>query len=230
MNNEIFKQYIILVDFLGGTLGQDYEVALYNLENGNNTLIAASTANAKEFSLGEKLPDEIINLLNSDVFSEKDYCTNYPGKNNTISVYRNSYMLIKNTDGSIIGLLCIIFDDTRFMKLHDYLISVAHPLDFVKNYSYHTVHNLELYESDSNEDKSPDTDVNLQNLMNTCYRDALRSANIHSDRFTSEERLTVIKYLKEYCFFRMKGSVQYAAKHLGCSTASIYRYLSDLKE
>ena len=76
----------------------------------------------------------------------------------------------------------------------------------------------------------PSQESNLQNLMQTTYRDAILKANVHADRPNQEERMIVIKYLKEYGFFRLKGAVPYAAEHLGCSTASIYRYLSDLKE
>lgn len=72
-------------------------------------------------------------------------------------------------------------------------------------------------------------DANLQNLMDNTFRDAIMKANVPTERLNQEERLIVIKYLKEYGFFRLKGAVPYAAKHLECSTASIYRYLGDLK-
>lgn len=230
MKQELLNQYITLVHFLRDALGQDYQIVLYNLEDGDNSMIVSSSENESTSFSGKKVPKEILKLLTDDTFSQKNYCTNLPGKRNTISVNRNSYMLIKDSSDTLIGLLCIIFDDTRFAKLHDYLISVAHPLDFVKNHSFHTIHNLELYETDSRSTNIVETDTNLQNLMETSYRDAITNANITSDRLTQEERLTVIKFLKEYGFFRLKGAVPYAARKLGCSTASIYRYLSNLKE
>lgn len=231
MKQELFNQYKIIVDFLGASLGPDYEIILFDLENGNNTVIAHASQKHQNSSIGSKLPKSMLNHLVNNTFSDNDYCTNMPGKKNNISVNRNSCMLIKDSEGNLNGMLCIIFDDSRFIKLHDYVMSVAHPLDFVKNHSFHTIHNLEMYENTQNtEDEKAETpDNNLKNLMQTCYRDAIRSANIHSDRLTQEERLTVIKYLKEYSFFRLKGAVPFAAEHLGCSSASIYRYLNELK-
>lgn len=232
MKQELLNQYKIMVDFLGDTLGPDYEIVLFDLENGNNTVIAHSSKKQPNPSIGSKIPKEMLKHLVENTFSENDYCTNMPGKKNSISVNRNSCMLIKDSEGNLNGLLCIIFDDSRFIKLHDYLISVAHPLEFVKNHSFHTIHNMEMYENsqiiDNTSEQTPDT--NLKNLIETSFRDAVMQADVPSDRLTQEERLTVIKYLKEYGFFRMKGAVPYAAEHLGCSTASIYRYLSSLKE
>lgn len=229
MKHNIINQYVTLVHFLGEALGQDYEILLYNIENNNNSLVASSSKDTSDSSIGKKLPKELLKLLKSDTFSEKGYCTNLPGKRVNISVNRNSYMIIKDSSDHPIGLLCILFDDTRFTKLHDYLLSVAHPLDFVKNHSFHTIHHLELYETDEKLIDADNADANLQNLMDNTFRDAIMKANVPTERLNQEERLIVIKYLKEYGFFRLKGAVPYAAKHLECSKASIYRYLGDLK-
>ena len=228
MKQDLLKHYSTLVHFLGDTLGPDYRILLYDLENNKNSLIESSSENTANYTSVQKVPKDVLNFLSDDAFSKKDYYTNLPGLRNSISVNRNSYLIIKDNDGSLHGLLCVVFDDTRFTKLHDYLLSVAHPLDFVKNHSFHTIHNMEMYETTSEE--PPSQESNLQNLMQTTYRDAILKANVHADRPNQEERMIVIKYLKEYGFFRLKGAVPYAAKHLGCSTASIYRYLSDLKE
>lgn len=123
---------------------------LYDLENGNNSLIAFSSVNKTHSPLWNKISKEMLKLLTDNTFSEKKYCTNLPGKRNSISVDRNSFMIINDSAGNLNGLLCIIFDDSRFIKLHDYLISVAHPLDFVKNHSFHTIHNMEMYETQQN--------------------------------------------------------------------------------
>lgn len=228
MKQELFNQYKTIVEFLGNTLGPDYEIVLFDLENDNNSIIALSSQKEKKPALGNKLPKEVTKLLKNDTFSKKNYCTNIPGKRNSISANRNSYMLIKDSGENIQGLLCIIFDDSRFIKLHDYLLSVAHPLDFIKNHSFHTIHNMEMYDVTPETTSAPETDTNLKNLMQITYRDAVEKANVPSERLNQEERLLVIKYLKEYGFFRLKGAVPYAAKNLGCSTASIYRYLSEI--
>ena len=47
MKQELLSQYTILVDFLGDTLGPDYQVLLYDLENGNNSLIAFTVHSSK---------------------------------------------------------------------------------------------------------------------------------------------------------------------------------------
>ena len=44
-------------------------------------------------------------------------------------------MFIKDSNGNPIGLLCINFDDSRYMELHEKLFSLIHPGNFVKNIS-----------------------------------------------------------------------------------------------
>lgn len=143
-------------------------------------------------------------------------------------------MLIKNDDGSLAGLLCVNFDDSRFLSLHDHLLSIAHPIDFLKEHSFHTIHSMEEYAAGNKsetlaEDSSSDATSNIDNLMQSCYRAAIINLNCPTDRLTQEERMDVIRNLQSSGFFKLKGAVPFAAKHLHCSTASIYRYLNDLK-
>lgn len=229
MKQELLNQYKIIVEFLGEVLGPDYEIVLYDLEYDRNFIAALSHGNINNQKVGNKIPKDILELLKSNKFQGKDFCTHLPGKRSTISVLRNSYMLIRDSDDNLNGLLCIIFDDSRFIKLHDYLMSMAHPLDFIKNYSFHTIHNMEMYETAQETNTLPETETNLKNLMHSTYRDAVMQANLPSDRLNQEERLIIIKNLKELGFFRLKGAVSYAAKNLHCSAASVYRYLSELK-
>lgn len=75
------------------------------------------------------------------------------------------------------------------------------------------------------ENLTPDINEQMYNLYQTTVQDM----NIPMDRLTQEERISVVKQLNEQGFFKLKGAVQYAARQLFCSTASIYRYLNELK-
>lgn len=69
----------------------------------------------------------------------------------------------------------------------------------------------------------------INELMHNLYQTTVQDMNIPMDRLTQEERISVVKQLNEQGFFKLKGAVKYAARQLFCSTASIYRYLNELK-
>ena len=69
-----------------------------------------------------------------------------------------------------------------------------------------------------------------------CHLDALTGAinrelermGVTSGHLTHSERLQVITSLESAGIFLLKGAIKSAAAALGCSTASIYRYLSQI--
>ena len=62
-------------------------------------------------------------------------------------------------------------------------------------------------------------------------RDAFLDADLpYTDRLTQDERKIIITNLLNLGFFKWKGAVKYAAEQLDCSTASIYRYISEIKK
>ena len=233
MKQELVKHYKTFIEFLGQALGPDYEIILYDLENENNRVVAICNGNISNLKIGDKLSEELLSLLQQEDYISHDIHLNGPGPLKNISILRTSTMLIKDTDGSLIGLICVNFDDSRFLALHDHLLSIAHPLDFLQEHSFHTIHNMEVYNLANQAKEVPEKAVadtsNIDNLMKSTYRAAIMELKLPTDRLTQEERVAMVSKLQEYGFFKMKGSVPFAAEHLQCSTASVYRYLNDIK-
>ena len=57
----------------------------------------------------------------------------------------------------------------------------------------------------------------------------LERLGVTADRLTSEERLKIIGALEANGIFLLKGAVKDVAAGLHCSQASVYRYLSQVK-
>ena len=57
----------------------------------------------------------------------------------------------------------------------------------------------------------------------------LEHLGVTADRLTSEERLKIISALETNGIFLLKGAVKDVAAGLHCSQASVYRYLSQVK-
>ncbi len=230
MTKDMIQQFRVLVDFLGQSLGPDYEIVLHDLENPKKSVTAIANGHISGREVGSPITDAALSLITNREYEKNDFLVNYKGVTKEGYVIRSSTMFIKNEAGIPIGLLCINFDDSRFIDLHDQLLSIAHPLDFLKKYSTHTIRDLDIYGSESDANLTEKLAPDIDSLMKTIYQDTVSELKIPTERLNQNERLKIIENLKEKGFFKLKGSVQYAARHLMCSTSSIYRYINSTKE
>ncbi len=61
-------------------------------------------------------------------------------------------------------------------------------------------------------------------------KQAMADLGISSDRLTTDEKINIVEKMNERGAFLLKGAVKDAAEVLDCSQATIYRYLSELRD
>ena len=119
-------------------------------------------------------------------------------------------------------MLCINFDDSRFQSFAQQVLTLCHPNQFVQA--------LEQPPEDGHAPR-PET---FRNSTEAVAQDAvaheLERLGVPSERLTSEERLQIIDALEKSGIFLLKGAVKDVATRLGCSQASVYRYLSHIRK
>lgn len=227
MTNSLLAPYIKLTEFLGNTLGPDYEVALHDLTNRNQSIIAIANSNISGRDIGAPLTNMALQLIKDKVYEENSFYSNYKGVAINGKTLRSSTMFIKHK-GKLIGLLCINFDDSRYQIISDELMRICHPDTFIgTSFQYDGQHvasssNLKNISSESFPN-SKDT------VIAEAVSNELATLNVSAARLTSDERLSIISSLEKNGIFLLKGSVQNVADNLHCSSASVYRYLSKLK-
>ena len=133
---DLLYSYKTTVKFLGSVLGPDYEVVLQDLSNKNHSVIAIENGHISGRTIGSPLTSAVFQMLSSKVYEENDFIANYKGVAENGHILRSSSMFIKDSNGNPIGLLCINFDDSRYMELHEKLFSMIHPGNFVKNIAF----------------------------------------------------------------------------------------------
>ena len=135
----------------------------------------------------------------------------YQGASQAKGRLRSSTMFIK--DGSeLIGMLCINFDAAKYSRMAQELLSLcgAH--------------------------QEPGPSVGVENFVSS-LPDAVQAAitdvtgsALPPDRLTIDEKIRIVEDLQQAGIFYMKGAVSEVAAQLGSSEATIYRYLSKLKD
>ncbi len=222
-----------IVYFFGQVLGPDYEILLQDLTDKNHSVVAIANGEISGRTVGSPITDAALDLLTNKKYEGTDYLVNYQGTTTQDTMLRSSTLFIKDADGVPYALLCVNFDDRRYIELHDKILALAHPLSFLKQYSTHTVQPANIPEyfelqntaDTMNENFPPDIDT----LMNTIYQTVITNSPFPDGRLNQEERIQVIKLLHQQGLFKLKGAVSFVAKKLACSTASIYRYLNGIR-
>ena len=124
---------------------------------------------------------------------------------------RSSTMFIK--DGSeLIGMLCVNFDAAKYSRMAQELLALC----------------------GAHQEPSPTLGVenfvsSLPDAVQAAIADVTGSV-LPPDRLTMDEKIRIVEDLQQAGIFYMKGAVSEVAAQLGSSEATIYRYLSKLKD
>ena len=103
------QQYVTIVEFLGKTLGPDYEIVLQDLNPEHQAIVAIVNGHISGRRVGGPLTDASLQMLSSRAYESSDFLCNYRGIAGNGRVLRSSTLFIKNEEGDPIGFLCINF-------------------------------------------------------------------------------------------------------------------------
>ena len=139
-------------------------------------------------------------------------------------------MFIKDSAGKPVGLLCINFDDSRFNELSEKLMAVVHPEVFrggtpVLNKTLSVSQEAPLEEPLQITENFA---MDIGTLMQKMFDETTVSLETPLDHLNQYERKDIITKLNEKGLFQLKGAISFVAKKFSCSTATIYRYLSEI--
>ncbi|QXM06543.1 helix-turn-helix transcriptional regulator [Crassaminicella indica] len=223
MNQTILKQYSILVEFLGKTLGPDYEVVLHDTKNYTNSIVAIANGHISGRTIGAPMTNFGLNVISDKSYKNCDYKLNYNGISKDQRILRSSTMFIKDENEELVGMLCINFDDRRYVDISNQILKLCHPDELVEqNSTYKSVNSII--------DEAESFSGSIAEVTSTVLKKVLSDNNIPIDRLTQDERLRIVDILNQKGIFMLKGAVSEVAKQLHCSEPSIYRYLNKLQK
>jgi len=228
--NKKLLEYKVLVSFLKEMFGPNYEIVLHDIEDSNGEIIAIENGYITGRKIGDPLTTFALNTIANKKYQEEDYVLNYHAKSKSGRLLRSSTLFIKDEE-KLIGLLCINFDDTKFLDLTEQLRKLVHPDEVV-------------YRRDTIEEKNETIEhisESISDVVSDVLDEAFGKNNIDLKAITYEQRknlikgltqenkLEIIRELDERGIFLIKGAVSEVAHELYCSEPTVYRYLSKLK-
>ena len=117
--------------------------------------------------------------------------------------------------------------------MNNKLLNTIHPDFFLTQHG--PVEHFDSQEPPKNTFSSSDSttesfSMDISSLMQKMFDDATMSLTTPIDRLNQYERKDIIERLQEQGLFQLKGAISFVAKKFSCSTATIYRYLSEISD
>lgn len=226
MNRSMLKQYTKLVEFLGLTLGPSYEITLHDISGRSCSIVAIVNGGISGRNL-DSPPTEMALRAVGDNAAGRDYRINYNGLASGNKVLRSSTYYIKDNAGTLVGMLCINFDDGKFQALSSQLFQLIHPDNYVEN---NIAIRSDILEGD---EEAMETERFNDSVTSAAYgviQDVLSEDGVPVERLTQAEKIRIVSQLEQRGVFRLKGAVDHVSKALNSSPASIYRYLTKIRK
>ena len=220
------KTYIKLTEFLGQLLGPDYEVALHDVSNKDCSIIAIANGHISGRTIGAPLTSASLQAIASRDYEKTDFRSNYTGIAANGKLLRSSTFYIKETDGQLVGLLCINFDDSRYRDISTSILKLCHPDAFV---SSNFALNEKAYQAAEQQERLHESfQSSLSELTDDVLTQTLKQKGVAADQLSKRERIELIEELNEKGFFLLKGAIKQVADLMNCSPTTVYRHLNKI--
>ncbi len=223
------RRYVALVDFLGQTLGPNYEIVLQEIGDENNGIIAIANGHISGRKVGNPITSIALRMVQQKKYEYADSVLNYVGILENGKIVRSSSYFIKD-GGKLVGMLCINFDSSKFQELSDTLLSELHPNRFLENNSLLSNKGFVKPATDSSiETPMEYFQADTGSLMDEIFNNATMNLSRPIEDLNPSGRMALVAELYDHGMFRLKDSINYVAERLGCAPVSVYRYLAKIK-
>lgn len=204
-NKLVFDNAIRTANILVEMFGSKCEVAVHDFSNLEKSLIhLAGTVTGRE--IGSPITDLVLEQLRSENVSD---FSNYKTTSNKGLVMKSSTVFLKDSQGEVIGALCINIDISLLIQIGGEI------QDFIS------------FNDGEQSKESFHTDVH--DVIESMIQQALRKYHKTPTLLDTEEKIEVVRELESKGAFLIKGATEYSASVLGVSKFTIYNYLQKIR-
>lgn len=215
MDAKTKAEYIILADFLGKTLGPEYEIVLHNIDGDNHSIAHIINGNISGRSMDDPRTDLTFKYIQDQTVSKNDYIINNKGIEKNNKVIRTSSLFIKDKNNKLTGMLCINFNGSKYVNLAKQILKLT-------NMENASIENQYLNYPIS---KIEDISSSITDATDKVVNQSIDASNIPVERLTPEEKIEIVRQLESKGVFMLKGAVSEVAEKLLVSEATLYRYI-----
>lgn len=211
--NEMLNQYLPLAEFIADCMGENTEVALYDLTALNQSVVYIRNGHISGRSVGSPVTDFSLKVLKEAAFRDTPYVVNYQSVAKDGNLLKSSTFFIKDASGMAVGMLCVNSDYHDLLAARDMLGQLIARLN---------IPNQTTAVSES-------FTMNVQELVESSIKRVCPAIETVSEKLNQKEKIEIVEQLNEQGLFMVKGAVGHAARWLRVSIPSMYRYLNAIE-
>lgn len=218
----LLESYFPIASFIAAIVGPKCEVVVHDISDPERSIIFIENGHISGRKIGDGSTDLVLKILKGEAYRDRHYIVNYKATGPRGQQFRSSTYFIKNTEGTLVGLMCLNIDITHMEVAAEWInhvlqggaLTLPAPMDT------------------ASEDKPQESEFlqgNVDDLLQHMINNALSKMNLPIDRLSSNEKIEIVKELNEQGVFLLKGGVSQVASALSISEPTVYRYLQKLR-
>ncbi len=202
-------RYFPIADYIAAINGKTCEVLIHDVSDYSHSICHIVNGHITNRKVGGSITAYALELMQKKVYLDKESVTNYTGTTkNGNKILRSSTYFIKDSEGEVIGLLCVNIDITNLLRMQD----------SIEELLMTPTHN-----------GAPNSSERFDGVVDDVVSEIIESVTLEHglsiiDSSTSEKKC-LISTLEARGVFKFKGAVNSVAHVLGVSTQTVYRYL-----
>jgi predicted transcriptional regulator YheO len=202
-----------MVDAIAATIGRNCEVVLHDFSIPDHSIIKIANGHVTNRQVGGPATDLVLPFLEDNTKAPEAIC-GYRNRTSQGTELKSTTVFIRNTKGKIIGALCINIDITPFMFAKTVIddFAMASPVDTGNGNPV----TAERYE------------MNVDSLINDLLEKSINRIGKPVVHMNREDKLNVVRDLKQKGFFLIKASAKKLARRLSVSLPTVYKYLEEI--
>ena len=221
--NPLLQPYVPLVEYIGQAFGKNCEVILHDLTDIEHSIVAIANSHVTGRQVGGHITDFGLEVLHDPRYQDCAFAVNYPGSAPGLKrTMKSSTYFIRDKEGNTIGLFCLNFDITDWIKAGELIQQVV---------AFHNpAEKNGLPPSFPEVQTAQETfSASVEDTISTAIERIMKNYNIPPQRLTINEKKEIVDHLYARGIFALKGSVSTVAKRLDVSDQTVYRYLREVQ-
>lgn len=223
----IMNQYEKLTSFLANVFDTNHEFTVLDLRPEHSCITAIANGHNSGRQVGAPITDLALNLIKEQTWKKQSSVCNYVGVSGENTLVSSSFFITFND--KLLGMFCINISKNKSVSLEQIYKDISElsvqMRTLLPQYSETDIknmgHSLDINETFTN---------SLEERLNQAISKCIPTPGIPLERLTQDEKVSIVENLNDMGFFLIKGAVSETAKHLNCSDATIYRYMSKLEK
>lgn len=206
----LMNMFMTFIDFLSEIYGENCEIVLHEITEESSSIIAIKNGHISNRTIGIEKDDVLkkqIELSKGNSYSANRFHKTIEGGD-----MKSNSFFIKDSSGELIGIFCVNIDLSSIITLNKL-----------------TEKFISQFMGDTLNDNNNEEEESIEEYTYRIMKKIVHQSEIPVDRMNMEEKIDILRLLKEKGVFRIKGVVREVAKQLDVSETSIYRYLREIE-